>query len=140
MLVIRNKEHFSRVYAFAAKTNQLQHLFQILNYLNWFADPRVTEKPVEYLSGPLDIDDLQERFASRAKHECETVLERDFAPASFIATCFKQEAPGAPFDRRYYTIGVIYHGDQTGWSDKDVYEDPLTIRIGDDDNPWGLHS
>ncbi len=80
-------------------------------------------------------------MAGRVKAE----LYRDFAPASFGVTFFRQDREG--FWQHWFEAGLIYHGDQSGWVLPDGRVigpgdgvDTLSVTLTRPDNPWSLHS
>lgn len=113
MLEVKCTEYMQRVVAFAEKKGLKKQLDERLDYLRTYAD-------------------------HEEKGLCRVELTKDFAPASFNVNWYKKTKNGDYV--HWFNGGLIYHGDQTGWDDKGVYRDPFSVRIGDDENPWDIHT
>jgi Domain of unknown function (DUF4120) len=113
MLEIKCDDYYKRVVEFAEKKGLKAKLEERLDYLRKFAD-------------------------HEEKGLCKVELKKDFAPASFSVAWFKKTESG---DYVYwFNGGLIFHGDQSGWDDTGTYVDPLSVVVGTDDNPWGIHT
>lgn len=128
MLVVRNPEYLARVVRFARNTDQIAQLTEALWYLHTYAErsaatPCVAPEPIAESGIPASWMP----HASGKRNVC--TLLADFAPASFEVI---------------WSIGMvgglIYHGNQAGWSDSDTYQEPFSVRLGRSDNPWSVHT
>jgi len=123
MLEVKCQEYFDRVVAFAEKKGLKKELEARLDYLRKYADPE-------------------------EKGLCKVELFKDFAPASFRLNWRWRNkewlgvtlGPGAEYGEVSMNGGLIYHGDQVGWDETNEYVNPLTVRLGEHDNPWDLHT
>lgn len=122
MLVIKNQEHFDKVCAFAAKKSaeHSEWLWEQLNYLDTYAE-----------------------HGKRGKTRC--LLGFDSAPASFGFSMEIQNHEGVY--EHWFSGGLIYFGDQSGWIMRDGREIPpgygvetFTVRIGEHKSPWSIHT
>lgn len=126
-LEIMNQPHLDRVLAFALETRQFSHLLKRLWYLHTYADhgPDCPEVPPTH--------DLTQ-WASHVRGKSGVQLHYDSAPASFylVWTGLRSGMNG----------GLIYHGNQAGWSTDNVYVDPFSVQLCPDPsgNPWQVHT
>lgn len=142
MLKIMNQEHFTRVVEFACKTGQAEMLFARLLYLHYYAD------------GQRDYDTQSEVKPPNGRTVVE--LGYDGAAASFGVCWFQRVVsydrdPWTPEAERkedepelrfWFNGGMIYRGDQTGWSEDNRYIDPFSVDFGHSpgDNPWTINT
>lgn len=133
MLDIRNLDYFARVVRFARETSQLDHLTDVLWYLHTYAER--TQSTPDRAPDPVSEAGIPASWAAHATGKrCTCDLWPDFAVASF-SFALSIGLHG----------GLIYHGSQRGWLDStgkpiEHYQDPFTVRIGDNPNPWSVHT
>lgn len=120
MLKIANEEHFARVCDFAQRTGQSEQLWEQLLYLHQYAD--------QPDAGAGDL-------TGWCKGNMTVELRPDWAPASFNFSAVNNVTR-----EFWFTGGLIYHGDQRGWDEKDEYVDPLSVRIGHNNSAWSIHT
>lgn len=139
MLVIKDQVYFNEVCAFAAMKGA-QHsewLWHQLWYLHCYADqisPDGDASGNRVAGPPKDFEEMSPK-------KMVVNLTRDSAPASFgfvIATVTGDY---------WFNGGLIYHGDQTGWVRRDgsviepgEHEPTFSVRIGQIDSPWSIHT
>jgi hypothetical protein len=162
-------DYFKKVTKFAADTNQSEDLWQQLLYLHYFRDPEIPVAR-NYNCERCDFVFTSVPDLERAPHcpSCgrgvglpakETIeglrgltacqsrcrLSVDSVPASFgFVLETWNELTGWSF---MFNGGLIYHGKQAGWTTPKGYVikdgegvPTFSVRLGDDPNPWSIHT
>ena len=153
MLIIREhvQEHFNKVCAFAALkgAHYSEMLWEQLWYLHTYGDTELGGMDVEcprcshrfpYNTGP--------RGRMAGKTRC--FLLPDFAPASFEFTIHMRKDLNDPWCEEFkfmFNGGLIYHGDQSGWINRDgsiiqpgERSETFSVNLVTPDNPWSVHT
>lgn len=147
MLIIREnvQEYFYKVCAFAAAKGP-EHSFWLWEQL-WYL----------HTWGDRELDTQQchrcgETVGPRGKMAgiSRCIISADFAPASFGFDIQRRKDPNDPWCEDFwhaFTGGLIYHGDQSGWINRDgsiiqpgERSETFSVNLVQPDNPWSIHT